>query len=104
MVDPYGWHQLTRDEIIYIQGKLSDFETMTWAEIFFESKKQNHAIPVSELRCDKARRWMQRNMPDQPTLWTLRFSGAERVWGIFSEGCYQILFWDPDHLIYPTNR
>ena len=104
MVDPYGWHQLTFKELIYIREKLSAFESMTWNEIFVDSKKQNHDIPVSDLRCEYARRWMRRNMPDQPTLWTLRFSGLERVWGIFSEGGYQILFWDPKHLIYPTNR
>jgi hypothetical protein len=104
MADPYGWHQLKHEQLIYVQEKLSAFESMTWNEIFVDSKKQNHDIAVSELRCGHARRWMRRNMPDQPTLWTLRFSGAERVWGIFSEGIYQILFWDPEHLIYPTNR
>lgn len=77
---------------------------MTWNEIFVIAKKQNHPIPVADLRCNLAREWMKKNMPDQDRLWTLRFSGAERVWGVFSDGVYQILFWDPKHLIYPTNR
>jgi hypothetical protein len=47
---------------------------------------------------------MARNMPDQPYLWTLRFAGAERVWGIFSDGAYQVVFWDPEHRIFPTKR
>jgi hypothetical protein len=104
MAAPYGWHQLTPVELAVVQEKLSQFETMTWNEIFVVAKKQNHDIPVADLRCEKARRWMNRNMPGQPTLWTLRLSGAERVWGIFSEGAYQVLFWDPEHLIYPTSR
>ena|ERR1700677_4816935 len=104
MATPYGWHELTPQELVYVQGKLSDFETMTWNEIFVLAKKQNHDIPVNELKCEKARKWMEKNMKGQPTLWTLRFSGAERVWGVFSEGAYQILFWDPKHLIYPTQR
>lgn len=104
MTDPYGWHELTPEEVADVRQKLGNFESMTWNEIFVGAKKQNHAIDVSALRCPHARRWMKDNMPDQPTLWTLRFSGAERVWGIFSGGAYQILFWDPEHLIYPTER
>jgi len=102
MADPYGWHELTPEQVAYVREKLGLFESMTWNEIFVVAKKQNHDIPVAGLRCPHARKWMKDNMPDQPTLWTLRFSGAERVWGIFSGGAYQILFWDPHHLIYPT--
>ena len=43
-------------------------------------------------------------MEGQDTLWTLRFTGAERGWGIFSEGVYLVLFWDPLHLIWDTPR
>lgn len=102
MVDPYGWHVITSEQINHIREKLSDFETMTWHEIFTVAKKRNHRIPVCNLRCPKARQWMKMNMPDQTELWTLRFTGAERVWGIFGEGAYQIVFWDPSHQILPT--
>jgi hypothetical protein len=102
LVDPYGWHQLTLPEIDHIREKLAIFESMTWSEIFVRDKKRNHAIPVHDFRCEQARRWMKRNMADQPELWTIRFTGPERVWGIFSEGAYQIVFWDPEHRIYPT--
>jgi hypothetical protein len=103
-VEPYGWHGLNFDQFNYIKEKLSNFETMTWGEIFVGAKKQNHSIPVAQLRCEHARRWMRNNMPDQLELWTIRFTGPERVWGVFSEGAYQIVFWDPNHLIYPTQR
>jgi hypothetical protein len=101
---PYGWHELTLEELGEIQQKLAMFESMTWNEIFVIARKQNHAIPVSKLRCSIARKWMERNMPDQDTLWTLRLSGAERVWGVLSGGAYQVIFWDPEHLIFPTEK
>lgn len=104
MATPYGWHELSPEEIVYVQGKLSTFEGMTWKEIFVDAKKQNHPIDVCDLKCDEARKWMENNIKGQPTLWTLRFSGKERVWGIFSEGAYQIVFWDPKHMICPTER
>ena len=104
MSAPYGWHQLTATELAHVRERLSAFETMTWNEIFVQSKKHNHPIAVADLRCPKARKWMETKLPDENTLWTLRFSGAERVWGIFSEGAYRIVFWDPRHEIYPSTR
>jgi hypothetical protein len=104
MAAPYGWQELTLKEVDYIRSKLALFEKNTWNQIFVEDKKRNHPIEVSALKCIEAKRWMKQNMPDQPTLWTLRLAGAERIWGIYSEGAYQILFWDPKHLIYPTAR
>jgi len=102
MADPYGWRKLTPGEVSHIHEKLSYFETMTWNDIFIVAHKRNHRIPVNELRCPHAKRWMNINMPDQLELWTLRFTGIERVWGVFSEGAYQIIFWDPTHQIMPT--
>lgn len=104
IVEPYGFHVVSGEEIGNLRGRLSSFETMTWNEIFLLGKKQNHSIPVPELGCPRARKWMRENLPDQPELWTIRIGGAERIWGIFSEGAYQVIFWDPKHLIYPTNR
>jgi hypothetical protein len=102
MAAPYGWHELTNQEVSYIRQKLADFESMTWHEIFTVAKKRNHCISVAELRCPEAKRWLRENLPDQTELWTLRFSGTQRVWGIFAEGAYQIIFWDPLHQIMPT--
>ena len=102
MVDPYGWHQLTGNEIAAIQAKLAEFESMTWSEIFVLGRKRNHKIPIVHLRCPQAKHWLRNNLPDQTELWTLRFTGAQRVWGIFAEGAYQIIFWDPHHQIMPT--
>src|ERR1019366_5650988 len=99
MVDPYGWHELDMQQIEYVRGKLAEFETRTWNTIFVDEKKRNHPIPVAELDCPDAREWMRDNMPDEDTLWTLRFSGPERVWGIFRNGAYHILFYDPHHRI-----
>jgi hypothetical protein len=101
---PYGWHELALAELVEVQQKLAMFESMTWNEIFVVAKNRNHPIPVSDLRCPEARKWMAKNMPDQETLWTLRLSGAERVWGVLSGGAYQVVFWDPQHLIYPSAK
>lgn len=104
MVDPYGWHELSLAQIRYIKSKLSEYERRTWNEIFIKDKHWNHPLSVSEFKCSKAKKWMQVNMPDQDQLWTLRLSGAERIWGVFGDGIYLVLFWDPKHLIWETDR
>jgi len=95
MVDPYGWHELSPEKIVYVKSKLAELEKKTWAEIFFKEKHWNHALPVFELKCPQARRWMRENMPDQDQLWALRLSGAARIWGVFSDGVYLVVFWEP---------
>ena len=104
LANPYGWHELPLERIQYIQEKLAHFEKKTWNEIFVIEKKHNHAVSVADLRCPLAKSWMRKNMPDQDFLWTLRLSGPERVWGIYSQGVYQLLFWDPEHNILPTQK
>jgi hypothetical protein len=47
---------------------------------------------------------MADKMQDQPYLWTIRITGTERIWGILSEGAYQIIFWDPNHLIWEAPK
>jgi len=104
LIDPYGWHELSLHQIRYIQGKLVEFERKTWNEILVFAKKQNHSVPVSGLKCPRARKWMRENMPDQEELWSLRLSGAERIWGVYSEGVFNLIFWDPEHLIWESER
>lgn len=104
LVSPYGWHGLSLSEVLYIQTKLAELERKTWSEILVKEKHWNHSVPVSQLKCPEARQWIRRNMPDQTELWTLRLSGAERIWGVFAEGTYLAIFWDPDHLIWDTPR
>ena len=104
LADPYGWHEIGPNDALQLKRKLADFEKSTWKELFVTNARFNHRIQSDQLKCKIARKWMQDNMPDQPFLWTLRLSGAERIWGILSEGAYQIIFWDPEHLIWEVPR
>lgn len=99
MVDPHGWHQLDATKVEYIRQKLAEYEAKDWNQIWITEKKHNHHVEVSTFDCPDAREWMRRNLPDQDVLWRLRLTGKERVWGIYREGVFHIIFWDPEHLI-----
>lgn len=104
LVDPYGWHELTGPQVKYLHAKLAEYERKDWNQILVTEKKWNHAVPVDGFKCPKARQWMRRNMPDQEELWSLRLSGAERVWGVYREGIFHLIWWDPQHLVWDTPK
>jgi hypothetical protein len=104
LVGPYGWHELDASGIEKVKTRLASLERSTWNDIFVRDARNNHEIPVNTLKCATAKKWMAENMPDQPSLWTIRVTGKERIWGILSESAYQIVFWDPEHLIWEVAK
>lgn len=104
LVDPYGWRELDSSGVTRVQARLASLERCTWKDIFVRDHHHNHEIAVAELKCAVAKKWMAENMPDQSSLWTIRVTAKERIWGILSEGAYQVIFWDPDHLIWEVSK
>jgi hypothetical protein len=104
LIDPYGWHELDSTGIQRVKDRLASLERSTWRDIFIRDARHNHQIEVNSLKCPLAKEWMAQNLPDQPYLWTIRVTQLERIWGILSEGAYQIVFWDPNHLIWETPK
>lgn len=104
LIDPYGWHILDASGIARIKERLSSLERNTWNDIFVRDRHYNHKIRTDQLKCSIAKKWMHDHLPDYPYLWTIRVTGAERIWGIFAEGAYQIIFWDPRHLIWEVPK
>lgn len=101
MIDPYGWHTLSAQQLSYIQQKLSHFESMTWSEILIKSKKFNHSVEVGKI-CSEARNQLLNASIYVDEVLSLRLSGTERIWGILDRGIVELLWWDPDHKICPS--
>ncbi len=104
----WGWNKIDEISIFEtILEKLKQYEEMTWSEI--EKKKgyrgkQNHLMPVKEI-CKKAReRLKSLRLDDIDCLYSLRFSGKERLWGIRKNEVLYILWWDPNHGVCPVTR
>ena len=104
LLDPYGWRELNADEIVRVKERLSSLERSTWKDIFIRDAHYNHQLEVNDLRCPIAKKWMLDNLPDQPYLWTIRVTAKERIWGILAEKAYQIILWDPYHLIWEVPK
>jgi hypothetical protein len=104
LIAPYGFRELDVEGISRVKERLGALERNSWKDIFIRDKHYNHQIEVDELKCAIAKKWMEDNLPDQHSLWTIRVTGKERIWGILAEGAYQIVFWDPEHLIWEVPK
>ncbi len=76
----------------------------TWNEAI--ARSHNHPIRIDKI-CKRAQnRLAQLEYGDNDTLYQLRIAGKgeRRLWGFKHQNILQILWWDPDHTVYPTRR
>lgn len=97
---PWGWRIIDKNFFFdQILPKIKNFETMFWKDIL---GRQNHEVSVSEIISDAQKRLAHLNLDDTETLVSLRLSGKQRIWGIRIGNILRILWWDPNHQIYPS--
>jgi len=89
-------------DVLEVQKKLADFESMTWHEILTRSKHQHHTVLVEELSSRAQRRLEEIDEDDHDELVSLRLSGTKRIYGIRSGHVLDLLWWDPAHQVYPS--
>ncbi|MCP4154853.1 MAG: hypothetical protein GY757_44435 [bacterium] len=102
---PWGWGNIqSKDSLIDIIRKLQDFETMTWGEI--DNKKSCHLTFIEKIDKHAKERLgeIQIDAESQRVLYQLRLTGKERVWGIRELDAFYIVWWDPEHKVYPVNK
>lgn len=87
--------------------KLQNFETMTWADVQAASGGRSHGsnshfVPVENLSKNAKARLDELKQDDVDELFSLRLSGKERVYGIRDGRVLKVLWYDPDHEVYPV--
>jgi hypothetical protein len=84
-------------------AKLRNYESMTWGEIL-KDKDRNHSVAVSDLTKSARERLKDIHQDDVDSLFRLRLTGKQRVWGIRDGYVLRLLWWDPDHEICPSAK
>ncbi len=102
LVDPFGWHRLSGQDLKDIRSRLVSFESMTWSEILIRDKKHNHFVRRDQICADAERRLKDIKQDDVDEIVSLKVMARERVWGIMDGGVLKILWWDPQHRICPS--
>jgi hypothetical protein len=98
--DDHEWN----DEI---HPKLLDFQKLTWAEIFAQRTgrkkrhKLHHEMDVCKLIPEACNRWSEIGLDEHETAFRFRLSGKRRLWGYKILAKFHLIWWDPEHKIYP---
>jgi hypothetical protein len=97
---PWDWQCLDRNSFFFdILPKIQNFERMFWRDIL---NRNNHEISVSQISKEAQKRLAELNLDDVDTLVSLRLTGTQRIWGIRVENIFKVLWWDPQHQVYPS--
>jgi hypothetical protein len=84
-----------------VVDRLKHFESMTWVEIL---RTGSHRINASDLGKPARDRLVEIRQDDVDYLVSLRIDGPGRMWGILDERVLRILWWDPEHDVYPVEK
>lgn len=92
------------ETLLYIRGKLAEFETMTIGELLNDRHSNRFAVyNLSNRLIAPVKKCMEENGFEE--VYRFRLSGAERVYALsFEHGVFELIWWDPHHKIYPTEK
>ena len=96
---PFGWQVITPEDLHKVITRFAELEGMTWDQI---KTAGSHPIECAQL-CGAARdRLVEIGHDDLDEMMSLRVMGAWRVWCVHESSIMHVLWWDPDHQVYPT--
>ena len=98
----FGWHLCDRAMLVdTIMSRAQSFETMSWREL--RSQKLLHDHSIDGLSSEAQERLREIKQDDIAGLCSLHIDKKRRVWGIQDRLYFKVLWWDPDHQVYPMN-
>lgn len=99
---PFGWDAC---EVAHLKKAIMDrvrsFETMTWREL--RDRDLLHTFQLDRVSSEARRRLLEIEQDDVAALVSLRVEKRRRIWGIQDRLYFRVLWWDPEHQVYPMN-
>ena len=103
----WAWKKITQRDLKEVIEKFANFETMPLDD---RGRGGSHGVPINELPPKTQARLHEINFGDFNKLYSLHINGKKRVWCTREQGpvgnqiLYQILWWDPNHKVYPSDK
>lgn len=98
---PWCLSKATPEQLIQILAAVHDFETMTPLEVFKGYPGKDYL--TSDLPNKEARDRLITLGRDDQDISCLRLNGPGRLFGFRRSRYFYVLWWDPDHKIYPSH-
>lgn len=99
---PWAWDNHDAKTLLAVLGHLKSVETMTVQEAF-QGGYPGKDYPVEALPTKTAQdRLVALKLDDQTQISRLRFGGAARLYGFRRDNVFYVIWWDPNHEVWPT--
>ena len=98
----YGFEKLfCKEKLWEIIDKTKEMEKLTWEQL---GQNGSHNVSTENF-CKEARQELRRiGLGDLEEMYSLRFSAKERIYGLKENRVLKIMWWDPNHAIYPVKK
>ncbi len=86
---------------------LSEMEKLYWCDIKTQTAsghKKHHSMDLDSIVKEAQERLVEIKQDDNDKLFRFRISGTKRLWGVIHGPRFYILWYDPTHQIYPTEK
>ena len=100
----WTWTGINADMLWHhIHDRLKSFESMTWGAI--EQERQGYPMEVRIL-CKEAQDRLRQMDPQTTidTLYEFHVTQKARIWGMREGTILHLLWWDPEHSVYPVAK
>lgn len=103
----WSWEHLDRETLMQVIDRLKAHESTPWKQVLQEKdgngRRINGSIEVTHPKIDpdaKAR-LTTLGLGDFDAIYKFRVDGPGRVWGVRKDSVLHIVWWDPEHKVYP---
>jgi hypothetical protein len=101
---PRDWTEAAWDGVIH--PKLANFKTMKWHEIeaavTSNGHRMHHPMPIETI-CDECQTRLLKLEKVDGDIYRFRLGNLPRLWGFRVLHVFEILWYDPEHNVYPTD-
>jgi hypothetical protein len=100
---PWGLAHLDHERVQTLLAEMVKFESQTIKELFMQGEWPGKCHDVALLpNRDALERLDALGIPDMTKIWKLRIGGTGRLWGFLIGNVFHVVWWDPDHQIWPS--
>lgn len=100
---PWGFNSICKNELHgLVMNGFKCKEGASWAEL--KAKGGCHNVAKQKLIKEAQQRLIDIKLDDLDELFSMRFTGKKRIWGIRDGNIFKILWWDPEHQVCPSYK
>lgn len=100
LAGPWSWTRIDALDLLRVRERLGHLEALSYAEFL---GRMHHEIPAARLSREARTRLRDLRLDDFEHLLSLRILKRQRVWGVRTAEGVLLLWWDPDHTVYPVD-